>query len=103
MIWKTGPTTPNKEIMSKKILIMAGGTGGHIFPALAIAKELSSRGMDIVWLGSKGGMEEKIVPKHGHPIHCIHSSGLRGKHQPAQKQLLSIFEHMCSEAALELH
>ena len=65
--------------MSKKILIMAGGTGGHIFPALAIAKELSSRGMDIVWLGSKGGMEEKIVPKHGHPIHCIHSSGLRGK------------------------
>ena len=65
--------------MSKKILIMAGGTGGHIFPALAIAKELSSRGMDIVWLGSKGGMEEKIVPKHGYPIHCIHSSGLRGK------------------------
>ena len=65
--------------MSKKILIMAGGTGGHIFPALAIARELSSRGMDIVWLGSKGGMEEKIIPKHGYPIHCIHSSGLRGK------------------------
>jgi len=65
--------------MSKKILIMAGGTGGHIFPALAIARELSSRGMDVEWLGSKGGMEEKIVPKHGHPIHCIHSSGLRGK------------------------
>ncbi len=58
---------------------MAGGTGGHIFPALAIARELSSRGMDVEWLGSKGGMEEKIVPKHGHPIHCIHSSGLRGK------------------------
>jgi UDP-N-acetylglucosamine--N-acetylmuramyl-(pentapeptide) pyrophosphoryl-undecaprenol N-acetylglucosamine transferase len=65
--------------MYKKILIMAGGTGGHIFPALAIAKELSSRGIDVEWLGSKGGMEEKIVPKHGHPIHCIHSSGLRGK------------------------
>ena len=58
---------------------MAGGTGGHIFPALAIARELSSRGMDVEWLGSKGGMEEKIVPKYGYPIHCIHSSGLRGK------------------------
>jgi UDP-N-acetylglucosamine--N-acetylmuramyl-(pentapeptide) pyrophosphoryl-undecaprenol N-acetylglucosamine transferase len=65
--------------MSNKVLIMAAGTGGHIFPALAIARELSSRGMDVEWLGSKGGMEEKIVPKHGHPIHCIHSSGLRGK------------------------
>jgi UDP-N-acetylglucosamine--N-acetylmuramyl-(pentapeptide) pyrophosphoryl-undecaprenol N-acetylglucosamine transferase len=65
--------------MSNKILIMAGGTGGHIFPALAIAKELSERGMDVVWLGSKGGMEETIVPKHGYPLHCIHSSGLRGK------------------------
>ena len=65
--------------MSNKVLIMAGGTGGHIFPALAIAKELSARGVNLEWLGSKGGMEEKIVPKHGYPIHCIHSSGLRGK------------------------
>lgn len=65
--------------MSKKALIMAGGTGGHIFPALAIAKELSERGAYVEWLGGKGGMEETLVPKHGYRLHCIHSSGLRGK------------------------
>jgi len=69
----------SKESMSNKILIMAGGTGGHIFPALAIAKELSGRGIDVEWLGGKGGMEETVVPKYGYPLHCIYSSGLRGK------------------------
>ncbi len=51
--------------MSKKILIMAGGTGGHIFPALAIAKELETTGAVIAWLGGKKGMESTLVPKHG--------------------------------------
>ena len=76
--------------MSNKVLIMAGGTGGHIFPALAIAKELSARGADIVWLGGKGGMEESIVQKHGYPLHCIHSSGLRGK------SLIAFIKGICS-------
>ena len=57
----------------------AASKAGLIGMTKSIARELSSRGMDIVWLGSKGGMEEKIIPKHGYPIHCIHSSGLRGK------------------------
>jgi UDP-N-acetylglucosamine--N-acetylmuramyl-(pentapeptide) pyrophosphoryl-undecaprenol N-acetylglucosamine transferase len=65
--------------MSNKILIMAGGTGGHIFPALAIAAELKSRGANITWLGTKQGMENTLVPKHGYQLHRVNSSGVRGK------------------------
>jgi len=65
--------------MSKRALIMAGGTGGHIFPGLAVAKELQNRGWEIEWLGSKDGMEEDLVAKHGIKVHSISVSGLRGK------------------------
>jgi len=65
--------------MSKKILIMAGGTGGHIFPALAIAKELKSKGAVIEWLGGKQSMESSLVPNHGYHFNAVCTSGLRGK------------------------
>jgi UDP-N-acetylglucosamine--N-acetylmuramyl-(pentapeptide) pyrophosphoryl-undecaprenol N-acetylglucosamine transferase len=65
--------------MSDKILIMAGGTGGHIFPALAIATELKNRGANVQWLGTKLGMENTLVPKHGYQLHRVNSSGIRGK------------------------
>ena len=65
--------------MSKKILIMAGGTGGHIFPALAIAKELKERDAVVEWLGGKNAMESRLVPRHGYKFHGVSSSGLRGK------------------------
>lgn len=68
--------------MSKRILIMAGGTGGHIFPALAIAKELTSRGASVEWLGTKHGMENTLVPKHGYTLHRVNSTGIRGKNLP---------------------
>lgn len=71
---------PNKKTMSnKKILIMAGGTGGHIFPALAIAHELKKHRVNIEWLGSKHGMENTIVPNNNIKLHRVNAVGLRGK------------------------
>jgi UDP-N-acetylglucosamine--N-acetylmuramyl-(pentapeptide) pyrophosphoryl-undecaprenol N-acetylglucosamine transferase len=58
---------------------MAGGTGGHIFPALAVADQLRASGWRIVWLGSKAGMESRLVPQYGFEIEWIRFSGLRGK------------------------
>lgn len=61
------------------VLIMAGGTGGHVFPALAVADELLRRGVGVHWLGTARGLESDVVPKAGIPLHCITVSGLRGK------------------------
>ena len=65
--------------MTKKILLAAGGTGGHIFPALSIARELQKQGVKVEWLGTKKGMEADLIPQTGIPIHYISVSGLRGK------------------------
>ena len=56
---------------------MAGGTGGHVFPALAIANELKNQGVQILWLGTRGRMEEQLVPKYGFDIEYINVSGVR--------------------------
>ena len=63
----------------KTALIMAGGTGGHIFPGLAVAEELRARGWRVHWLGAPGSMESRIVPQHGFPLELIDFSGVRGK------------------------
>lgn len=65
--------------MSRTILIMAGGTGGHIYPGLAVADALRAQGWNIVWLGAPNSMEAELVPKHGYPVAWVNFTGVRGK------------------------
>lgn len=69
----------NTSNMHAKVLIMAGGTGGHIFPALTIAQELLARGTSVEWLGTRNGLEAKIIGATAIPLHFISIGGLRGK------------------------
>jgi len=69
----------NSSKVKKHLMIMAAGTGGHIFPGLAIADEMQSRGWSVSWLGTKTGMEAEIVAKHGITMDQLDFTGLRGK------------------------
>jgi UDP-N-acetylglucosamine--N-acetylmuramyl-(pentapeptide) pyrophosphoryl-undecaprenol N-acetylglucosamine transferase len=68
---------PSKK--NHRLLIMAGGTGGHVMPALAVASKLMKKDIEIHWLGTSTGIEAKLVPQAGIPLHEISIKGLRGK------------------------
>jgi len=61
------------------VMVMAGGTGGHVFPALAVAQELRDRDIAVTWLGTRRGIEAEVVPNHRFPIDYIDVEGLRGR------------------------
>ena len=64
---------------SAPVLILAGGTGGHIFPGIAVAQALRARGVAVLWLGSDGGLETQLVPKAGIELRTLSVRGIRGK------------------------
>lgn len=66
-------------VSDRAILIMAGGTGGHVYPALAVADRLKAKGFSLCWLGTGRGLEARVVPEQGYPLARIRVAGLRGK------------------------
>ncbi len=67
------------ELQHRKIIVMAGGTGGHVFPALSVAAELQARGAAVEWLGTARGIEAELVPAADIQLHCLTIEGVRGK------------------------
>ena len=72
-------TVRYKTHKPKRLMIMAAGTGGHIFPGLAIAETMQKRGFEIIWLGTTTGMEGEIVAQHNIPMETLEFTGMRGK------------------------
>ncbi len=69
----------NMTTQCSPVMILAGGTGGHVFPALAVAKQIEKQSVPIIWVGTKQGIEAKVVPNAGYKIKWIAANGLRGK------------------------
>jgi UDP-N-acetylglucosamine--N-acetylmuramyl-(pentapeptide) pyrophosphoryl-undecaprenol N-acetylglucosamine transferase len=93
----TTPVNAVKMGAVKNVVVMAGGTGGHVFPALAVAEELRARGVHIHWLGTRNGIEAELVPARDFPITYLDVSGVRG--QGLKRLLLAPFKLVVAVAA----
>jgi UDP-N-acetylglucosamine--N-acetylmuramyl-(pentapeptide) pyrophosphoryl-undecaprenol N-acetylglucosamine transferase len=92
--------TYQKDIgMTKRIVIMAGGTGGHIFPALAVAQELKKAGWQVSWMGTRTGLESRVIPENGIDMDWLSVSGLRGKGLLSKFTAIFKLLKSCIEAA----
>lgn len=85
--------------MGKRIMIMAGGTGGHVFPALAVAQNLREKGWTVTWLGTEKGLENRVVPAAGIEIDYLSVAGLRGKGLMAKLKGVFLLFKACGQAA----
>ncbi|HYE35827.1 undecaprenyldiphospho-muramoylpentapeptide beta-N-acetylglucosaminyltransferase [Methylocaldum sp.] len=84
--------------MGTRVMIMAGGTGGHVYPALAVARELLSQGHQVVWMGTQSGLEARVVPAADIAVEWLSVSGLRGKSWRAKLGFPFMLAKACLQA-----
>lgn len=85
--------------MNKRIVIMAGGTGGHVFPALAVAQLLAEKGWQVSWLGTQKGLESRVIPENGIAIDWLSVAGVRGKGILSKITAVFMLVKACFQAA----
>src|SRR4029079_11792122 len=74
--WRRPPR--HRRSLAMLVLIAGGGTGGHLFPGIAVAEELRSRGHEVVFVGTDEGLEARVLPEHGWPLELIEVRGIKG-------------------------